>query len=429
MSPYRVSEWGRIPFQSAGGEAGISRQDAERLCAASEGFAKAAGWAAEDVLSFGRSGIQAKQAVGVIQSESCRLEILPKIDTGDDSLARQTLIGMLASVHDFTVSVGAQAATEEQSEDVLESLIGYFLSQLEREVRRGLPRQYIAHQDDLKFLRGSLNVTRQFTVHAAAPDRLACRYDELSPDTPLSRLLKSACRFLSRISLHPGNRRRAGDLLNAFDGVSDLEPGRAIHSRDIFLDRTNSSYRALREQALLFLRHRWQSVYNGRGKGFALLFQMNDLFEAYIGKSARRFEARLHCDVRLQGPQSFALEADAGTRHFKTKPDICIDFGSGLPRTLIDTKWKSLERTDRGAPWGISNADIYQMLTYSEVYNAGRVILLFPHSANIGKAPGLLDRFYSRGRRHQIDVATIDLARLGSVGDQLSHLLHPGAAT
>lgn len=428
MRTYRVAEWGRIRYQSFDGEPVISRQAAERLCAQSERFAKSAGWATEDVLSFGRIGLQAKQTVGVLQVRGCRLEILPKIDSSDAELARRTLIGMLASVYDFNVSVGAQASIEEQSRDVLESLIAFFLATLEREVRRGLPRKYVPFENDLKHLRGSLNTNRQFSVLAASPDRLACRYDELSADTAVSRVLKSACRYLCRVSADTANQKKARDLLNAFDDVGDLDPSRAFRQQDIVLDRTNTAYRALLDQALMFLRHRWQSVYSGDSDGFALLFQMNTLFEAYIGKCARRLQSRLNCDVRLQGPHSFALHTETGTRHFKTKPDICVEFEGGSRRTIIDTKWKQLAHSDRGAPWGISNSDIYQMLAYAEVYDAGRVVLLYPHSTQLGTEPGIVDRFYSRDSKRMIDVATIELNALKTVNEQLAAILEAHTA-
>lgn len=399
------------------------------LCIEAERVAKPTGLLADDVLSYGRLGLQAKQVVGVIQSDGCRLEILPKIDTDDERLARRTLIGMLAAIHDFEVNVGAQAAIEEQTRDVLESLISFFLTRLEREVRRGLPRAYIPHSDDVKHLRGTLNIPRQFTVLAASPDRVACRYDELSSDTAVARILKCACQHLSRVSVSQVNQRKLRDLLCAFANVSDLDPNQALLAEGIILDRTNSAYRSLLDQAYLFLRQRWQSVYAGSSSGFALLFPMNMLFEAYVGRIARQLQGVLHCDVRLQGPHKFALEAESGTRHFKTKPDIFVEFGRDCGRTIIDTKWKQLARTDRGAPWGISNSDIYQMLTYAEVYDAGRVVLLYPHSAQLGIAPGIVDRFYSQDRRRRIDVATIDLSVLTDVKGQLAGLLDPNPAS
>ena len=57
-----------------------------------------------------------------------------------------------------------------------------------------MPRRYVGHEDDLSALRGRLDVKRQFTVLAASPQRLACRFDELSTDIALNRIMKAATR-------------------------------------------------------------------------------------------------------------------------------------------------------------------------------------------------------------------------------------------
>ncbi len=79
-----------------------------------------------------------------------------------------------------------------QNENVLEVLIRLFCNKLFVAVHRGLPRRYIQHQADLPTLRGRLDVLRQFTVLAASPQRLACRYDALSSDIALNRIMKAA---------------------------------------------------------------------------------------------------------------------------------------------------------------------------------------------------------------------------------------------
>lgn len=423
MKTYQVSEWGHLPFRSADRTDGIIYDEAVQLHRQAEAMGRDLGVSGDSILSFSRSGIRAQQTVGIVQAAACRLEILPKIDTANDALARHTLFMMLAAVLDFPVSLGGSTSVDTQSSDLLEALISLFSHQLVREVHRGLPRQYIQHESDLARLRGGLNVTRQFTLLAATPGRLACRFDELSPDIPLNRILKAACRVLLGLSRKNANQRRLRELLHAFDDVADLNLSARTRPSGITLDRTNAAYRQLLEQALLFLRMHWQSVYSGSGEGFALLFEMNTLFEEYIGLSLRRMQARLNCQVRLQGPRGYALESLTGSRHFMTKPDICLEYSDGGGRIILDTKWKHLKKQERAAPWGVSNSDIYQMLAYAKVYDAGRVILLFPHAGDLGVAAGHLDRFFSRDRAHQIDVATIDLTNLASIPDQLADLL------
>ena len=78
-----------------------------------------------------------------------------------------------------------------QDETLLDILIRAFADQLTNEVRRGLPRQYLRCEEDLPTLRGRLDVTRQFTTLAVRPDRLACQFDILSPNTALLQLMKA----------------------------------------------------------------------------------------------------------------------------------------------------------------------------------------------------------------------------------------------
>ena len=60
-------------------------------------------------------------------------------------------------------------------------------------------------------LRGRLDVVRQFSTLAASPDRLACRFDELSSDIPLNQIMKAAVAKLLRLSRAPQNQRNPED--------------------------------------------------------------------------------------------------------------------------------------------------------------------------------------------------------------------------
>ena len=92
---------------------------------------------------------------------------------------------MLVVAHGLPVAESEPATLETQRENLLEVLIRLFATRLLAAVRRGLPHRYRVVEDDLRLLRGKLDVHRQLTRHAMRPDRLACRFDELSVDTPL----------------------------------------------------------------------------------------------------------------------------------------------------------------------------------------------------------------------------------------------------
>jgi hypothetical protein len=75
-----------------------------------------------------------------------------------------------------------------------------------------MPRGYVEHADDLPVLRGRLDVTRQFTMLAAEPSRLACRYDTLTADIALNRIMKAAIARLACIAQSADNQHRLREL-------------------------------------------------------------------------------------------------------------------------------------------------------------------------------------------------------------------------
>ena len=334
------------------------------------------------------SGLKAGQVVGVLAVPGKTLEILPKIDGGDGAV-RKALVHMLAVAHRLRVADGELASLDTQRHDLLEILIGLFANRLLSAVRRGLPRRYIGHEDDLKLLRGRINVTRQVTHLAARPDLLACRFDELSEDIPLNRVLKAAVSRLARVARTAANVRRLVELAARFEFVGDTPA--PLHE-PVRLDRTNTAFHDLHRLAQLFLTGDWQSTTGGKATGFTLLFPMNELFEQFIGQSLKR--ALGPGRVRLQDRRHSALIDDAdrtfGKPLFQLEPDVVIEPPAGVAGSpiVLDTKWKRLtpheHRCERTL--GVASSDVYQMLAYARAYGAERLILLYPwHEELSGK--------------------------------------------
>ena len=211
------------------------------------------------------------------------LEILPKIDH-EDGAVRAALVRMLAVAWGLRVTDGELASMDTQRCDLLEILIRLFIARLLTIVRRGLPRRYREHQEDLKQLRGRLNVTRQVTRFVGRPDQIACRFEEWSEDTPLNRVLKAAVSRLAGLTRSADTSRRLAELAARLEFVGDTaDPLR----EQVRLDRTNTAFHDIYRQACRFLAREWQDTTTGAAQGFALLFPMNELFEEFVGRSVR----------------------------------------------------------------------------------------------------------------------------------------------
>lgn len=391
-----------------------------------------------NILVDRHSEIRAQQVVGVIAAPGCSLEILPKIDAAsdeDDETIRTRLISMLNIALGFKLGDGQALAMARQKETLLETLIRLFADHLLAEVRRGVPREYIAQQEDLAALRGRLNVIRQFTHHAVRPDLLACRFDTLLSDTPLLRIMKACILLLRHHARALETQRRLDELRSLLADVRDVPvnslPGALVH-----INRTNRRWESLYELAKLFLKCEWQRTDHDTkaGQGITLLFAMNDLFEAYIAALAKRAFGNSGLTVVAQGGFINCLKDDKSTGRelFRTKPDILIKHG---PETvmLIDTKWKLIGRNPEDKKRGVSQSDVYQMMAYARLYRCREVMLLYPHHTGLGAEA--LDAHYSmiegdeRLRIASVDLLRGEVAIMQRLGELISQAKLPRNAT
>ena len=413
-----VREWETLRI----GDDGLPDNEAARLHASAERAARRLKLPETAVLTRIHRGLKAGQVVGILSVPGQVLEILPKID-GEDESVRGALVRMLAVAWELRVADGELTELNTQRQDLLELLIRLFAGRLLAAVRRGLPRRYLAHEEDLARLRGRLDIKRQFTHLAVRPDRLACRFDELSVNTPLNRVLKAAVSLLVSLPRSAENSRRLAELAARFEPVRESpEPLR----EPVRLDRTNTAFHDLHRLARLFLSGEWQSTTAGRAVGFTLLFPMNTLFEEFIGQNLRRVLAP--CPVYLQHRGHHALIGPDGERLFALKPDAVIGELDERP-IVLDTKWKRLTPRKSGCErtMGIAPSDIYQVLAYARAYGAKRLVLLYPWHREMDEPPGLNRRWTVTGSDCRLDIATIDVRRPNEVGHSLHRIINSDA--
>ncbi len=427
-----ILEWQSLPYGE--GEDRIPAHLADRLAVVARA-SPLAGRSGPDgdggarVLTHGRHALRAGQVVGVIAAQGCTLEILPKIDFPGETdgqgvrtqgRIRDRLIHMLAVALDIDIALGGLTDLGVQRDNLLEILIRAFSVKLLDAVRRGMPRRYVGQEEDLPALRGRLDVMRQFTTLAASPQKLACRYDALSPDIALNTIMKAAVTRLSRLSRSSANQRRLADLAFAYADIAPV-PVSALRWDDVVLDRTNARWRELLALARLLLGDRFQTTSSGGASGFSLLFEMHILFEAYVGRMLKRALAGTDHSVHLQGGRLYCLTEDAeegGARRFQTRPDIIIRRGGRIAH-IIDTKWKRIAARIDDAKQGVAQTDVYQMMAYGRVYGCPKLTLLYPHHAGLLPNEAVLSRHRISGSDDVLSVAALDVGDPKTVARQL----------
>lgn len=421
MSQFHLREWATLPFGE--GPWQIPEPLAERLVAVAKA-SPFAGAGEGGVLEHHRHHIRARGVVGVIAAPGVSLEILPKIDlppgADGDTAVRKRLVHMLAVALDLQLDPGAVTRLSWQRETLLDILIRIFADKLTEALRRGMPRRYSGLEDDLPALRGRLDVTRQFTTLAANPSRLACRFDALSEDIALNRILKATVGHLARMTGSAALRGRLRELAFVYAEIADVAPA-ALDWDKVVLDRTNRAWGELLAMARLFLKNRYQTTSHGPAEGTALLFEMDALFEEYIGRLIHRAVQGSGHQVTLQGGGLYCLE-DAGRGLFRTRPDILIRH-AGQVVQVIDTKWKRIAARIDDPKQGVSQADVYQMMAYAQLYRAPRVTLLYPHHQGLAAPEGVQARFTISGHATVLETASVDVGQGAGIAARLGALV------
>lgn len=197
-------------------------------------------------------------------------------------------------------------------------------------------------------------------------------------------------------------------------------------SRIVF-DRLSDRYKPCFKLVELFLKGTPPDVTGGNAQSFSLFFDMNVLFEEYIGRITRRVFGPQGYQVILQGPQQhLAVDLDNQRPVFAMKPDVVSKKG-GKVAWILDTKWKplSLQRSKEG----VQQDDLYQMYAYANCYDCSDVVLLYPHHQELSGTSGVRNSFGLNPRVRSIEknlrrvrIATVDLTVLRTVPVQLERL-------
>lgn len=349
----------------------------------------AAGGSLAPVASFTRLGqydaVKLTQWVGLVRlPDGTVLEVLPKTHErpgarhapGSLARSRAVLLRMLAAT-DERFRVAPPTALDAAKMPLLEVVLRYALEGIRVGVRRGVPHAYVGVQEERAGLRGRLDLPRQVRQPGHRAHLLHVAFDEFLPDRPETRLVRLAVERAAQLTVVPDTRRLARELLHALDGVP---PSRAVGADFSAwrLERGHAHFEPLRPLCEMLLRNLNPLAGGTQATAHALLFDMNRVYEAYVAVRLRREHPEWRIETQVA---SRALGAVGGTPAFRLRPDLLITLPSGEV-IVADTKWKRLN--PHAAPtYDVQNADAYQMLTYSEVFQAGqvprRLHLLYPH--------------------------------------------------
>ena len=311
--------------------------------------------------------IQARNYVGVLQTKSSlTIEILPKIANENDAeRSKAVFIKMLKTLKNFPFKSSNLASLKTQNLPLLEIFISMFLCELEALVKKGIKSDYVALEENLNFLKGKLNINEQIKRNSIHKERFYVRYSEFLSDIKINRIIKTTLKFLYKKSNSSKNQQKIRELLFIFDEVSECEDYKNFFAK-LVINRQVKHYEQTLLWCKIFLLGNSFTPHNGDDLALALLFDMNALFESYVGN----FIKKSFPGTILQHSEKYLVEEP---KSFKLRPDIFLegDF-------IADTKWKIVKSRD-----DISQADLYQLYAYGKKHECSNLYLIYPKIEDI----------------------------------------------
>jgi len=319
-------------------------------------------------MTRGGTALRLKNYVGtIVTKDGTTIEILPKIYGSEDDATstKQTLLKMLKTLKKSPFKNINRAPLHTANINIFEIFITMFLEELTVLVKKGIKADYIATADNLYFLKGKIKLNKQIVHNLLHKEKFFVEFDEYTTNRVENRLIKTTLNKLYKISTSTKNQQRLREFIFMFDDT-DMSHDIKSDFKKCKKDRSMLHYQMTMQWCSIFLNNHSFSPYKGNDVAYALLFDMNLLFESYVAHFFKKtYQNR---EVKTQDRQYKLVESH---NLFQLKPDIVMD-----KNIVLDTKWKLINQESKN--YDLSQSDLYQVYAYGKKYTAKDVYLVYP---------------------------------------------------
>lgn len=354
----------------------------------------------KQIFKWGKNTVTPQHWVGVISTPNFDIEILPKITDKETDIQqiREVLIYMLKICLDIPVRKNIDANLFlGRNDGFLDVLVATFLRVLEKEIKKGLLKEYKKTTKNIEQVKGNIKFSKQINKNIIFQNKFVCRFSRLTEDVYLNQIFKYTLILLQLLPISQRNKNLIKKLLPYFGHVEFIK----IREQDIeqiVYDRNSERYKELINYCKLFLKKEVVKLKSGEFILDFMLFDMNKLFEKFI---YRMLKFRYSNSIKYQHAKQHLLKSMNGNKKkILLKPDIFYTSEDG--NVVIDTKWKQIKGF-------ASESDVYQMHSYlNGLDQVKEVILLYPKSKFNDKIVGDY-LFQVQMENRLLKIRTIDL--------------------
>lgn len=334
-------------------------------------------------LQFDDDLIRANNYVGFIQNGNELIEIYPKVFKSlpavDKALMLQHIFYWFRYCRKWKFPF-TQSSLEPNDIDKLPELIIHLIATqfLETVSERPL-MQYQMQEESLMTPRGSINFTRQISQAYSKGNfhKLECDYEPFLFDNKVNRVIKYCTRLLLPQTRLSENQKLLQETLFILDEVEDV-PCTTTEISSISLNSFYEDYNLVIGLCKTIVE---QQIYSNNTydlSQWCLLFPMEYIFEDFLaGFLQTHFSTKWH--VEYQKSNAYLT---TNPEAFQMQHDIFLTSKDRLERKIIiDTKYKVRSYLENDKKKGVSQSDLYQVVSYAYRRGCNEVILIYPNAS------------------------------------------------
>lgn len=329
-----------------------------------------------NAVQYGFNKIKFINYVGIISLGNLIIEILPKISISNDIVKdRKMLMFMLSKCNRISVNINEVLETNIVNQSLLDILAKVFAKKLLLELQKGMYLEYVTQEDSLNKIKGKVMLTQNVKINYTNKSKVYCRYDEFTENNIFNSILLKATNLLLIALNNSFIKKELNIIKNLLNDVDDIYIPLSI-LENYKLNKKNERFKEVFILAKLILSNSTMNKSLGKENGFSILFEMNYLYEEYIGVLLKEIIEDETIKVNTQEKSKYLLwNKNTRKNEIALKPDIVI-YKDNEAKIIIDTKWKSSSIDGREI---YNQGDIYQMYAYITTYKeAEKCILLYP---------------------------------------------------
>ncbi len=273
-----------------------------------------------------------------------------------------------------------------------------FIDRLTEVLKHGVHREYVELEENLTFLKEKLLISEHIRLNRYNKHKVYCEFSELTPDNIINQTIKTTLNFIQkRFYNYNELQHKIRKLRSGFfnEDISD-NPDCLKSIRNIRYNRQNKRYEEIITYCEYILQNIGGSFSSHNNLNYSAFYlDMNDLFEKYVEKKLNLLRTTNNSvnegfdkiktilkELNGQNDDYWYIDYQKPKyldedNVFTIIPDFIIKISDEKVLAVADAKYKRLNSKE-DEHYGISNNDIYQVLTYAIKLGTNTIFLIYP---------------------------------------------------